>query len=111
MELKDLTVQEWFTLVEGTGGAIGAVVTAQPSGMSGFDKEMTAAHEAMKELAGQEWKSAFMAAFKDEILAGTREQDPEYLKIAEDHKKDIQNSIAANRLSPVLRVQTSPELV
>ena len=87
MQLKDLTAQEWFTLIEGTGGAMGAVVTAQPSGMSGFDKEMTAAHDAMQELAGREWKSAFMAAFKDEILAGTREQDPEYQKIGEAQKQ------------------------
>jgi hypothetical protein len=87
MELKDLTAQEWFTLVEGTGGAMGAVVAAQPSGMSGFDKEMTAAHAAMQELAGQQWKSAFMAAFTGEILTGTREQDAEYQKFAEEQKQ------------------------
>jgi hypothetical protein len=51
--------------------------------MSGFDKEMTAAHDAMQELAGRAWSSPFMAAFAGEILTGTREQDPEYLKLAE----------------------------
>jgi hypothetical protein len=90
MELKDLTAQEWLTLVEGTGGAMGAVVTAQPSGPSGFDKEMTAAHDAMQELAGREWKSAFMTAFAGEILTGTREQDPEYqqLSAAQDQNRE-----------------------
>jgi len=82
MELKDLTAQEWLTLVEGTGGAMGAVVTADPWGRSGFDKELAAAHTAMQELAGRAWTSPFMVAFSGEILTGAREQDPEYQQLS-----------------------------
>jgi hypothetical protein len=86
MDLSELTTQEWFTLVEGTGGAMGAVVAAQPSGPSGFNQEMRAAFATMTEMAGQEWKTPFMQAFKDEIVSGAREQDPEYQRIAEEQK-------------------------
>lgn len=81
MDIKDLTAQEWFTVVEGTGGAIGAVVTAQPSGSSGFNQEMQGAYGALTEMAGEEWKTPFMQGLTAGIVSGAREQDPEYQQI------------------------------
>jgi hypothetical protein len=86
VDLKELTTDEWYTVLEGASAASGLIMGADVSGPIGLTKEATAALEVIRE---DRWQTPFMAAFRGEVLAATKGRQEEFKKIAQARQAEM----------------------
>lgn len=86
MDPNELTTEDWYTVLEGATAASGLIMTADLSGPIGLTKEASAAVDVLRE--GQ-WKTPFIAAFRSQVLAGTKEQQEAFKQIAEARQEAL----------------------
>jgi hypothetical protein len=81
MDPNELTADEWYTIIEGTGATSGLVMMADMSGPIGVSKEAMAAMEALRD---GKWSSPFMAALRTQMFGATKEQQDELQRRAQE---------------------------
>lgn len=81
MDPNELTTDDWYTVLEGTGAVTGMVMMADVSGPIGMSKEAMAAMEVLRE---DKWTSPFAAALRTQIFGATKEQQAELQKRAQE---------------------------
>lgn len=86
MDPKDFTTEDWYTVLEGASAASGLIMSSDMSGPIGLTKEATAALEVMRE---DRWQTPFMAAFRTEVLAATKERQEEFQRIAKARQEEM----------------------
>jgi hypothetical protein len=80
MDPKDLTLEEWFTVLEGISGATSMIVMADASGPIGISKEAMAPMEVLR---SEKWQTPFIVALRNTVLASTKEQQDAFQKLAQ----------------------------
>ncbi|MGE5532285.1 MAG: hypothetical protein ACM3VW_09240 [Bacteroidota bacterium] len=81
MDPNELTADEWYTIIEGTGATSGLVMMSDMSGPIGVSKEAMAATEALRD---GKWSSPFMAALRTQMFGATKEQQAELQRRAQE---------------------------
>jgi hypothetical protein len=81
MDPNDLTIEDWFTVLEGISGASSIIVMADMSGPIGISKEAMASMDVLRE---GKWQTPFIAALRNQVLAATKEQQEAMMKLAQD---------------------------
>ncbi len=84
MDPKDLTTEDWYTVLEGASAASGLIMSSDLSGPIGLTKEASAALEVMRE---DRWKTPFITAFRSEVMAATKERQEAFKKIAQARRE------------------------
>jgi hypothetical protein len=88
MDPNELTDDEWYTILEGTGAASGLIMMADMSGAIGVSKETMAAMDVLRE---DTWKSPFMAALRTRMFGATKAQQEEMQRRAQQTQQDLKN--------------------
>ncbi len=88
MDPNELTDDEWYTIIEGTGAASGLIMMADMSGPVGVSKEAMAAMDVLRE---DKWNSAFMAALRTRMFGATKEQQEDLQRRAQQTQQDVKN--------------------
>lgn len=81
MDPNELTADEWYTIIEGTGATTGLVMMSDMSGPVGVSKEAMASMEVIREGT---WSSPFMAALRTQLFGATKEQQEELQRRAQE---------------------------
>ncbi len=81
MDPNELTPDEWYTIIEGTGSVTGLVMMSDMSGPIGVSKEAMAAMDVLRE---DTWNSPFMAALRTQMFGATKEQQAELQRRAQE---------------------------
>ena len=81
MEPNELTADDWYAIIEGTGSTSGLVMMADMSGPIGVSKEAMAAMDVLRDA---QWSSPFMAALRTQIFGATKEQQAELERRAQE---------------------------
>lgn len=87
MDPKELTTEEWYTVLEGVSAASGVIVVSDMSGPLGLVKEAAASVKALRE---GEWKTPFITVFRSEVLGASKERQEEFKKIAQARQAELQ---------------------
>jgi hypothetical protein len=87
MDPNELTTDDWYTVLEGTGAVTGMVMLADVSGPIGMSKEAMAATDVLRE---DKWKSPFVAALRTQVFGATKEQQAELQKRAQEKQAAMQ---------------------
>lgn len=99
MDPNDLTSDDWYTIIEGTGATTGMIMMSDMSGPIGISKEAMAAMDVLRE---DHWQSPFMAALRTRIFGATKEQQAELQRRAQAR----QEALKSQRLTPEQARQT-----
>lgn len=86
MDPNELTADEWYTIIEGTGASSGLVMMSDMSGPIGVSKEAMAAMEVLREA---KWSSPFMAALRTQMFGATKEQQAELQRRAQEKQAPL----------------------
>ncbi len=81
MDPNELTPDEWYTIIEGTGSTSGLVMMSDMSGPIGVSKEAMAAMDVIRQ---DKWSSPFMAALRTQMFGATKEQQQELQRRAQE---------------------------
>src|SRR5512139_871574 len=81
MDPNELTADEWYTIIEGTGATSGLVMMSDMSGPVGVSKEAMAAMDVLRSDA---WNSPFMVALRTQVFGATKEQQAELQRRAQE---------------------------
>jgi hypothetical protein len=87
MDPNELTTDDWYTVLEGTGAVTGMVMLADVSGPIGMSKEAMAAMEVLRE---DKWTSPFVTALRTQVFGATKEQQAELQKRAQEKQAAMQ---------------------
>jgi hypothetical protein len=93
MDPNELTADDWYTIIEGTGAISGIVMMSDMSGPMGVSKEAMAAMTVLRDGA---WNSPFMAALRTQIFGSTKEQQDELQRRAQEK----QAALKGQKLTP-----------
>lgn len=93
MDPNEMTPDEWYTIIEGTGAISGLVMMSDMSGPIGVSKEAMAAMDVLRE---DTWKSPFMAALRTQMFGATKEQQAELQRRAQEK----QAALKGQKLAP-----------
>lgn len=81
MDPNELTADDWYAIIEGTGSTSGMVMMSDMSGPIGVSKEAMAAMEVLRDA---KWSSPFMAALRTQMFGATKEQQDEMQRRAQE---------------------------
>ncbi len=87
MDPNELTAEEWYTIMEGTGSTTGLVMAADMSGPIGMSKEAMAAMDVLRD---GKWSSPFMAALRTQMFGATKEQQADMQRRAQEKQAAMQ---------------------
>jgi hypothetical protein len=88
MDPNELTDDEWYTIIEGTGATSGLIMMADMSGPIGVSKEAMAAMDVLRD---DTWNSPFMAALRTRMFGATKEQQAELQRRAQEQQATMKN--------------------
>lgn len=87
MDPQEMTVRDWYSVLEGTSAATSLIVVSDMSGPLGLVKETSASLEPLR---ADSWKTPFMAAFRTAVLEASKEQQQEFMTIAKERQAELQ---------------------
>jgi hypothetical protein len=93
MDPNELTTDDWYAIIEGTGATSGLVMMSDMSGPIGVSKEAMAAMEVLRDGS---WNSPFMAALRTQVFGATKEQQAELQRRAQEK----QAALKGQKLTP-----------
>ena len=97
MDPNELTADEWYTIIEGTGATSGLVMMSDMSGPIGVSKEAMAAMDVLRE---DTWNSPFMAALRTQMFGATKEQQAELQRRAQEKQAAMKGQKLTPRAGP-----------
>ena len=88
MDPNELTADDWYAIIEGTGSASGLVMMSDMSGPIGVSKEAMAAMDVLRD---GKWSSPFMAALRTQVFGATKEQQAELQRRAQEKQAALKD--------------------